>query len=56
MTIDKVVKYVTYTPYNTNKNILIPMLQQLILDHGGSLDGDTPDVPEDVIYDGGIEK
>lgn len=63
MTIDKIVEYVLHTPLNTNKAILIGMLKQLILAHGGSLtpgdpDGpDGPDVPgSDVIYDGGIEE
>ena len=55
MTIEKIVEYVYHTPYNTNKAILIEMLEQLIISHGGKLDGEeTPGIQ--IIYDGGIEK
>lgn len=60
MTIQQIIDYVFFTPFNTNKAILIEMLENLIIDHGGSLDGDQPDIPggdgnNNVIYDGGIE-
>ena len=56
MTIDKVIEYIFHTPENINKAILIQMMKQLIVSHGGTLDG--PDAPDDkhVIYDGGIEE
>lgn len=63
MTIDKIIKYVQHTPYNTNRVVLEHMLRDLILTHGGTLEPnepDSPDVPDvpdkDVIYDGGIEE
>ena len=58
MTIQRIVDYVMHTPYNTNKAILISMLKDLIIDHGGSLDGTGggPDGSGDIIYDGGIEE
>ena len=49
MTIEKIVDYVLHTPHNTNKAILIAMLEDLIRTSGGSV------VPEPVIYEGGIE-
>lgn len=49
MTIEKIVDYVLHTPHNTNKAILIAMLEQLIRDNGGS----TPSEP--ILYEGGIE-
>ena len=63
MTIEKIVDYVLHTPHNTNKAILIAMLEELA---GGKVDPDTPDVPVepdepdepgsgDIIYDGGME-
>ena len=60
MTIEKIVEYVLHTPLNTNKAILIAMLEQLIVDHNGSLapgEPDHPDYPDSdsVIYDGGLE-
>ena len=59
MTIQQIIDYIFFTPFNTNKAILIEMLENLIVDHGGSLDGDQPDIPggggDNVIYDGGIE-
>ena len=58
MTIDQIIEYVLHTPFNTNRAILAAMLEQLIVDHGGSVDGSdpNPDVPgKDVIYDGGME-
>ena len=56
MTIDKVIQYIFYTPENINRAILIQMMEQLIISHGGSLDG--PNAPDNkhVIYDGGIEE
>lgn len=59
MNIDRVVEYIFHTPLNTNKAILIGMLEQLILSHGGSLEPnpDMPDIPgNEIIYDGGIEQ
>lgn len=53
MTIDQIVEYVLHTPYNTNKAILISMLEALIKDNGGGGGGTLPD---EIIYDGGIEK
>lgn len=57
MKIEQIVDYVFHTPMNTNKAILIEMLEDLILAHGGTLDGaDQPDTgSKDIIYDGGIE-
>lgn len=59
MEISKVVDYVLHTPFNTNKAILIGMLEQLIISHGGSL-GDKPEHPDtsgkEIIYDGGMEQ
>lgn len=57
MSIEKIICYVLHTPYNTNKAILKSMLKDLILSHGGTLDGsEDPDDPnKDVIYDGGME-
>lgn len=54
MTIDRVVNYVLHTPFNTNKKILIEMLEQLIADNGSSEEPDTPS--GDIIYDGGLEE
>ena len=48
MTIDKVIEYVLYTPHNINKAILRQMLQELIDDNNS--------LPEEVVYDGGLEK
>lgn len=54
MTIEKIIEYVLYTPYNTNRAILASMLKQLIISHGGNPDGPIgPD--RDVVYDGGLE-
>ena len=53
MTIDKIIEYVLYTPYNINRSILTQMLEQLIIDNGGSVDPDQPS--DDIIYDGGME-
>lgn len=56
MTIEKILRYIFHTPLNTNRAILTEMLEDLIISHGGSLDGSTPDNPEeDIIYDGGME-
>lgn len=58
MTIERIVDYVLHTPHNTNKAILIAMLEQLIKDNcgsgdsGGSGGGSGSD---DIIYDGGVE-
>lgn len=51
MTIEKIVNYVLCTPHNTNKNILVEMLEQLIKES----DPNT-DTTIDIIYDGGVEK
>lgn len=65
MTIEKIVEYVLHTPFNTNRAILASMLEQLILDHNGSLTpggsggtdepGGSGGSGKDVIYDGGVE-
>lgn len=56
MTIEDIVEYVLHTPFNTNRAILTSMLEQLILDHNGTLTPGDPDTPgKDVIYDGGLE-
>ena len=59
MTIEKVIKYVLHTPYNTNRAILTSILNQLIISYGGNPDNPIepgPDFPgKDVIYDGGLE-
>ena len=53
MTIEKIVDYVLHTPHNTNKAILIAMLEELIRTSGGNVPED-PDTPEkEVVYDGG---
>ena len=56
MTIDKVIQYIFHTPENINKAILIQLLEQLIISHGGHLD--DPDIPDDehIVYDGGVEE
>lgn len=56
MTIEKIVWYVQHTPHNTNRAVLEQMLKDLILSHGGQLDG--PDSPDDehIVYDGGVEE
>ena len=52
MTIDEIVDYVLKTPFNTNKAILTAMLEEL---QGGSPDDPSePDIPTDVIYEGGV--
>lgn len=58
MNIQQVINYIFHTPLNINKAILINMLEQLILSHGGSLDltPGLPETPEGVIYDGGVEQ
>ena len=48
MTIEQIINYVLHTPHNTNRAILEEMLKQLIAENGGEL-------PDEVIYDGGIE-
>ena len=50
MTIEKIVDYVLHTPHNTNKAILIAMLEDLVRTSGGD-----PDSDRDFIYDGGLE-
>jgi hypothetical protein len=52
MTIQKIVHYVLHTPHNTNKAILIAMLEELIRTNGGTV---NPEPGDDFIYDGGIE-
>ena len=37
MTINKIIEYILHTPLNTNRTILVEMLKELILTHGGSL-------------------
>lgn len=48
MTIDKVMDYILHTPLNTNKAILRQMLEELI-------NSQEPE-PDEVVYDGGLEK
>lgn len=60
MTIEKIIKYILYTPHNTNRAILASMLRELIINYGGDPDNfggsDMPDTPnKDIIYDGGLE-
>lgn len=52
MTIERVVQYVLHTPHNTNKAILIAMLEELIRTNGGTVPDPGDD---DFIYDGGVE-
>ena len=52
MTIEKIVNYVLHTPHNTNKAILIAMLEDLIKTSGGIIE---PDKPIEKFYDGGNE-
>lgn len=58
MTIERVISYVLHTPHNTNRAILTSILEQLILSHGGSLDGPIgPGQDTDhIVYDGGKEE
>lgn len=58
MTINNIINYVTHTPHNTNKAILSKMLIQLIVFYGGRIDeeGNPIPRPNDIIYDGGVEK
>lgn len=59
MSIERIVEYILHTPFNTNRAILVSMLEELIIHHGGSLTPDDPDVPGEgvnVIYDGGVEQ
>lgn len=53
MTIQKIVHYVLHTPHNTNKAILIAMLEELIRTNGGTVNPEPGD--DDFIYDGGVE-
>lgn len=53
MTIERVVQYVLHTPHNTNKAILIAMLEELIRTNGGTVNPDPGG--DDFIYDGGVE-
>lgn len=59
MTINRIVEYILHTPHNTNRAILIEMLKNLIISHGGTLSPDNPEIPDDpnkdIIYDGGVE-
>ena len=52
MTIEKIVRYVLHTPHNTNKAILIAMLEELIKTNGGTV----PSPDDGFIYDGGVEE
>lgn len=55
MTIEKIVRYVLHTPHNTNKAILIAMLEELIRTNGGTVNPDPDPGDDDFIYDGGVE-
>lgn len=57
MTIEKIIKYVLHTPYNTNRAILTSMLREMILYYGGNPDSPIgPEEPDkEIIYDGGME-
>lgn len=54
MTIEKTIEYILHTPFNTNRAILIRILEDLIISHGGNLNSD--DSHKHIIYDGGTEK
>ena len=53
MTIQRIVHYVLHTPHNTNKAILIAMLEELIRTIGVTVNPYPGD--DDFIYDGGVE-
>ena len=61
MTIEKIVDYVLHTPHNTNKAILIAMLESLVSENGGNnCEGcdhpdcpNNPNNPKERILDGG---
>jgi hypothetical protein len=61
MTIEKIVDYVLHTPHNTNKAILVAMLESLIRENGGNnCEGcdhpdcpNNPNLPKDKLFDGG---
>lgn len=58
MTIENIIKYIFYTPHNTNRAILTSMLREMILYYGGNPDepgGGSGDPNKDIIYDGGME-
>ena len=62
MTIEKIVDYVLHTPHNTNKAILIAMLESLVKSSGGDCEGcdhpdcpNRPEVPKELLFDGGDE-
>ena len=62
MTIEKIVDYVLHTPHNTNKAILIAMLESLVKSSGGDCEGcdhpdcpNRPEVPKELFFDGGDE-
>lgn len=60
MTIEKIVDYVLHTPHNTNKAILIAMLESLVKSSGGDCEGcdhpdcpNNPNLPKERVLDGG---
>ena len=58
MTIERIVHYVLHTPHNTNKAILIAMLEELIRTNSSCDHPDCPNNPDNqkvIAYDGGNE-
>ena len=52
MTIETIVHYVFHTPHNTNRAILVEMLEELLRENGGG-----PGTPgSNIVYDGGVEQ
>lgn len=57
MTIETIVHYVLHTPHNTNRAILVEMLEELLRENGGSGSGGGPGTPgSNIVYDGGVEQ
>ena len=60
MPIETIVQYVLYTPHNTNRAILVEMLEELLRENGGSGSGGGPGTPgtpgSNIVYDGGVEQ
>lgn len=56
MTIETIVHYVLHTPHNTNRAILVEMLEELLRENGGSGSGGGPGTPGSIVYDGGVER
>lgn len=57
MTIETIVHYVLHTPHNTNRAILVEMLEELLRENGSSGSGGGPGTPgSNIVYDGGVEQ